>query len=113
MEKVLAFRFISDRLPVLDVQYGQITDGHFKPFEDMYWRLHADLRTVAIYCKNTDILGTQILLKTTDFRRVLRNLYSSDHEFNFVSGVDIFPSFIVFHLKFDDHEQKEENTEAR
>ena len=106
MKKALAFRFVSDRLPVLDVQYGQIVDGRFEPFEDMYDQLDRDLHNVALPCEDTDILGTQILLKAKDFHIALRNLYA--YGVSLVSNIEIFPSFIVFHLNFEDHEQKEE-----
>lgn len=111
MEKALAFRFISDRLPVLDVQYGQIVDGHFQPFENMLEELDRDLPHVALTCYASDLLGTQILLKAQDFGTILYSLYRLDQ--SPVSNVEIFPSFIVFHLETEDHEQKEEIEEAR
>ena len=111
MEKALAFRFLSDRLPVLDVQYGRIVDGHFQPFENMFDELDRDLPHVALTCVVSDVLGTQLLLKAKDFGTILYSLYCLDH--SPVSSVETFPSFIVFHLKFLENEQKEEIEEAR
>lgn len=112
MKKVLAFRFISDRLPVLDVQYGEIVDGHFQPYDvEMYWQLDLDLHNVALPCEDTDILGTQILLKANSFSTVIRNLYGYGRDI--VENIEIFPSFIVFHLNIPDHEQKKEVEDAR
>lgn len=111
MKKALAFRFISDRLPVLDVQYGQIVDGHFEPFEDMFGELNRDLHLVALTCVVSDVLGTQMLLKAKDFGTVLYSLYCLDVPL--VSNVETFPSFIVFHLDFIDYGKKEKNEEAR
>lgn len=102
MEKALAFRFISDRLPVLDVQYGQIVDDHFQPFDNMVDELNRDLPHVAKICLSSDILGTQLLLKAKDFGTALFALYSLEQMP--VSHVETFPSFIVFHLKIEDHE---------
>lgn len=111
MEKILAFRFISDRLPVLDVQYGQIIDGHFQPFENMLGELDRDLLQVSVSCVVSDVLGTQILMKSSNIGAVLRSLYSLDP--SLVSGVEMYPSFILFHLQFPDHESKEKIEEAR
>ncbi len=111
MKKALVFRFVSDRLPVLDVQYGQIVDGHFQPFQDMYDQLDRDLPHVVVFCVVSDVLGTQLLLKAKDFGSVLYALYGLDH--SHVSSVETFPSFFVFHLNFDENEQEEENTKAR
>lgn len=102
MEKVLAFRFISDRLPVLDVQYGQIVDGHFQPFENMLEELDRDLPHVALTCYASDVLGTQLLLRAKDFETILYALYSLEHLP--VSNVEVYPSFIVFHFQINDHE---------
>ena len=112
MEKVLVFRFISDRLPVLDVQYGQIIDGHFQPFENMLKELDRDLHYVALTCVASDLLGTHLLLRAKDFGSFLYALYRLEEPMR-VTGVETYPTFIVFHLNFDDHEQKKEIEEAR
>ena len=112
MKKALAFRFISDRLPVLDVQYGQIVDGHFQPFDDMVEELNRDLHYVASTCHISDILGTNLLLKAKDFGSVLYALFRLENPYC-VRDVETYPSFIVFHLEFIENEQKKENEEAR
>ena len=112
MEKALAFRFISDRLPVLDVQYGQIVDGQFKPFDNMVDEISRDLPHVVVPCMYSDLLGTQILLKAKDFGTVLYALYRLEEPMR-VTRVETFPSFLVFHLNFVTHEQKKEIEEAR
>ncbi len=111
MEKALAFRFVSDRLPVFDVQYGQIVDGHFQPFEKMTEELSSDLPHVFLTCFVSDLLGTELLLKAQDFGTILYSLYRLEQLP--VSRVETFPSFIVFHLNFEGYEQKEEIEEAR
>ena len=111
MKKALAFRFLSHRLPVHDVQYGQLLDGQFQPFDDMCDELFHDLPFVLTSCVCSDVLGTQILLKAKYFGTVLYSLYLLDAKP--AVDVEIFPSFIVFHLEFKDHEQKKEIEEAR
>lgn len=112
MEKVLVFRFVSDRLPVLDVQYGQIVDGQFQPFDNMFEDLNHDLHYVALTCFESDLLGTKVLAKAGNFGTLLFSLYRM-HEPFCVYDVEMYPSFIVFHLKFDKNEPQEENTQAR
>lgn len=102
MEKVLAFRFLTDRLPVLDVQYGHIVDNCFQPFENMFDELERDLPHVALTCVVSDVLGTQILVKAKDFGTALYSLYRLEQPL--VSNVETFPSFFVFHLNFSANE---------
>lgn len=101
MEKVLAFRFVSDRLPVLDVKYGQIVDGIFQPFEEMFTKLNEDLHSVALICEETEILGTNILLKVKDFGTVLYALYRLEDPMRIIR-VETYPTFMAFHLTFDE-----------
>lgn len=111
MKKALAFRFISDRLPVLDVQYGQISDGHFQPFDNMIEELNRDLHFVAQCCVANDLLGTQLLLKAKDFGSVLYALFRLEYPYC-VRDVETYPLFIVFHLEFIKNEQEKEIEEA-
>lgn len=112
MEKALVFRFLSDRLPVLDVQYGQIVDGQFQSFDDVADNVCKDLPSLFMCCLATDVLGTQLVLKVKDFGMALYTLYRLEESIG-ITKVDMYPSFIVFHLKFYNHEQKEEIEEAR
>lgn len=110
MEKVLVFRFFSDRLPVLDVQYGQIVDGRFEPFNNVAAELHDDLYALSPFLENTDILATDVVARSRDFGKLLWKIYTcySSH----LIDVEYYPSFVVFKFEFD-HESKEENEEAR
>lgn len=112
MKTALAFRFVSDRLPVLDVQYGQIVDGHFQPFENMFEELDRDLHYAALPCVANDLLGTQILLKTKDFGSVLYALFRLCDPLP-VCDVEIYPSFIVIHLKVFRNESSKKVEESR
>lgn len=101
MEKVLVFRFISDRIPVLDVQYGQIVDGHFQSFDDVADNVFRDLPQLFRTCLVSDILGTQLLLRAKDCGTALYALYRLEGPLR-VTRIDMYPSFIVFNLQFDE-----------
>lgn len=85
----VVIRILGSQLPVFDVVYGEISEGHFVPCDvDL---LPSNIRS-CIHV--SDLLGTQAYVECSKLATLFRALF--DNDVNNDVEVAFYPNFIVF-----------------
>lgn len=100
MKKQLIIRILGASLPVYDVAYGEIRDGHFVPLDPGC--LTPDVLDCIVL---SDFLGTQAYVQASHLRELIACAMP------YVDGISFYPNFIVLSFVDDYGTEKEENEE--